>query len=373
MDTDLSGNMSRPKLRAEEKRILGAFPAEVQGMMNSRPTRTELALMPRKNFFVLTTKTPVNRGCFGEQEWRELPRWLREAEHWFGGEDAYIFPHHNLVIIKDETSFERRGIEGEGILGHLGYTVSVGRKDNLSTKWGNENKIELLCALRNKDIPVSALDRRAIEIVEGLTQGISTEGLTYCFGIFNPGAKREIRDTVGYEEIIASWFAVQPVKRLVEDVPSSWATRKLEELSTGLPLTRAIGLTSRVETSKGVYHIPQIDFAPGVMAPPLSVVEQLGMPGMVVNSGNSTHFYGFKVLDNLQWREFMETLKEIPEVDPYWPKLQLLQGYSMLRITPSKTKLTQPCVQSIYKSRQRGDERDETCVRRETSPIAIAA
>jgi len=122
---------------------------------------------------------------------------------------------------------------------------------------------------------------------------------------------------------------------------------KLEELCKDLPLTRAIGLASKVKIEDEEKHIPMIDFGCDYRhlnaALNSNFNGKIKMPGMIVASGNSFHFYGFELLNQNKWVEFMELIKNIPEVDKNWPDLQLKQGFSMLRITPSRRKLTQPC------------------------------
>ncbi len=76
-----------------------------------------------------------------------------------------------------------------------------------------------------------------------------------------------------------------------------------------------------------------------------SVVEKIGEEGFFVRTDNSYHFYTTdRLFTENEFRERMEQIALSPEIGSHWPKLQLNQGYSLLRITPCTAKPLAPYI-----------------------------
>lgn len=108
-----------------------------------------------------------------------------------------------------------------------------------------------------------------------------------------------------------------------------------------------IGLLSLVLTGEKESHIPMIDFrCPITQSNQRRVVDFLfGLgekSGFLLESGRSYHYYGDKLLGAEEWKEFTEGLKQSELIGTTWPKLQLKNQFSFLRITTSKAKPTLP-------------------------------
>jgi len=88
-----------------------------------------------------------------------------------------------------------------------------------------------------------------------------------------------------------------------------------------------------------IVHLPMLDFSskvrrPGAEASVTTVTRQLGIPGSIVRSGRSFHFYGSELLSPSDHHAFLcRALLLAPITDARWIAHQLLEGYSSLRIS----------------------------------------
>jgi len=200
---------------------------------------------------------------------------------------------------------------------------------------------------------------------------LSEEPLSYTFGVFAYSTRKaEDYPVIVFEN------KVNPIKKAVE-VPVGWRNNKLEEIGKGLAMTKAIGLTSKVQTKNGIKHIPMVDFSRDCRRPE-NVLKQLNMPGILVVSGHSYHFYGFELMEEKEWKVYTESLKDNFRFGAYgvcehWPDLQLKQGFSMLRITPCRTRLFQPCYMETFTPDRTGTDEDTKTEKRGEPLISIAA
>jgi hypothetical protein len=86
-------------------------------------------------------------------------------------------------------------------------------------------------------------------------------------------------------------------------------------------------------------HVPMLDFRISPSQEGLSVVsavlDELGIGGIVLNSGRSYHFYGQALLPAEQLRCFLgKALLFTPIIDYRWIAHQLIEGACALRISP---------------------------------------
>src|SRR5207237_220139 len=99
-----------------------------------------------------------------------------------------------------------------------------------------------------------------------------------------------------------------------------------------------------------VKHIPMMDFRcePSVRGQQivLSSMKRLGQrAGLVLESGQSYHYYGFDLMDECEWRDFMyRALLLTPFVDARYVGHRLLAGRARLRISATRSKPAVPRV-----------------------------
>ncbi len=97
-----------------------------------------------------------------------------------------------------------------------------------------------------------------------------------------------------------------------------------------------------------VKHIPMMDFRCEPSSRNLKLVveamRRVGQQdGVVLESGRSYHYYGFNLLDEAGWLDFMyRNLLLTPFVDARYIGHRLLAGIARLRITASRGKPTVP-------------------------------
>ncbi|MFG1837937.1 hypothetical protein ACGFH8_05785 [Micromonospora sp. NPDC049175] len=88
-------------------------------------------------------------------------------------------------------------------------------------------------------------------------------------------------------------------------------------------------------------HLPLLDFRLPVSASSSVIIEdivrRLGFSGLVLESGNSYHFYGRSLLSASEMREFLgRAILYAPIVDYRWIAHQLVEGACALRISKGK-------------------------------------
>lgn len=132
-----------------------------------------------------------------------------------------------------------------------------------------------------------------------------------------------------------------------QEVPSDSAERVLARgvsrdflLARGgsLACGRMLMVLSQVQMDNGaIFHLPMLDFRVPSSVENLStvrsVLHQLGMNGVVLNSGRSYHFYGTKLIRPDELRAFLaRALFFTPLIDYRWIAHQLVEGRCALRI-----------------------------------------
>ena len=130
---------------------------------------------------------------------------------------------------------------------------------------------------------------------------------------------------------------------------------RLGEKVATLPRNRAIAICSTCTLMDGsTLHIPMIDFR--ILPDPQSLTiirdglrEIRQTSGVILESGNSYHFYGFKLLEREEWAEFLgNCLLLAPLTDARYIAHRLVEGMGALRITRSDLKEKIPCVVDIF-------------------------
>lgn len=104
--------------------------------------------------------------------------------------------------------------------------------------------------------------------------------------------------------------------------------------------TSIVAIVSEVKMiDESIRHIPMIDFTtkshkPGSLSTVTRVCEELRLPGLLVSSGRSFHFYGQRALTWTELTQFLASaLLFTPIVDSRWIAHQLLSGVCALRLS----------------------------------------
>ena len=245
-----------------------------------------------------------------------------------------LLPHLNLAVIVDKR-FYNIPQAGKRLRG-LGYVPVQRTISSLKSDGGDEfiyhMHESILDAIRSKKHPgKKAVDSRLTEIICNVSSNISPT--LFTFGTFVPCVENDYdREEFHDRSPVLQFYRLRP--REVE--------QKMEEICSDLPISRAVGLTSKVLKVGNEMHIPMIDFECDLDIV-RSIVQKQNLQGAIVASGNSYHFYGFKLLSHEQNINFLNSLKPIGGVDAGWVYYQLKRGYSNLRITPAFGKFSQPC------------------------------
>lgn len=353
--TSLAGNCSKEEIKRELARVRKVFDGlPVQGYFDGTPATYALRVKPSHAgpylYMEIELRGDWKRYVRPEHQ-KGYSRWKREGEKKYHIDSdllmtrtlVNLFPHHKLAIVNNSDGFEKDLPRGSAELVKLGYQVISPRREYDEQGWTTEAQTELLLHLRSPETLCKAFDARATQILQSIQERLP-EIETFTFATYSPW--RVIKGTGWQRDNYKTRSEkkeehVNPVKSL-EEIPATWIPQVLEQRCKNLPLNHALGLTSKVQTSSGVYHLPMIDFAAGNHDVKFAL-EKLHMPGIVVNSGNAGHFYGFHLLEEDEWRKFMEEIKQHDWVCRNWPALQREQGYSLLRLTPCRYRLSQPC------------------------------
>ena len=159
------------------------------------------------------------------------------------------------------------------------------------------------------------------------------------------------------------------LRHLVQDRKWHWLWRddavagKLQERIYKLPVGRALAVTSRVTLhDHRKRHIPMVDFRcePSYsylkhITEWMSEIDDAG--GMVLQTINSYHYYGFSLLTDRQWEKFVgHSLLLVPDVDVRYLGHRLIEGWGCLRISRDPcagTSCNEPEVVNIVEATRR--------------------
>ena len=142
--------------------------------------------------------------------------------------------------------------------------------------------------------------------------------------------------------------------RIVKSTPINRLVKSIRSIK--ISKVWSIGLMSRVKMKNGqYYHIPQIDFEIPVSKDNLNLVKKClsgtvkVFPGYILQTGNSYHYLGLKLLKQKGWQEFIGrcVLCNKPRaktiVDSRWCGHSLITDCTNLRIFANHSK-TEPRV-----------------------------
>lgn len=241
-----------------------------------------------------------------------------------------------------------------------------------------------------KSKPFKAFDERAMEILNTLIDSLPKG--------------RELLFTFALYKIYTNFFSEEDeymnehqevklgIKKFIHMKGKDISQERLEEICKQLPPSWALGIKSTIVHKGKRYHIPMIDFTESYQIDNLTIEQDyvhiitelrndsirykrynkiqvlepgtdllalheslryadLEMDGMIVESGNSLHFYGLRLLTPAQWRKFMILCSDFHFVDRGFFDIQFRSRSTLLRLTPSLEKLTQP---SLYGTSHNG-------------------
>lgn len=350
MGTDIAGDMAKSELVAANNEIRTIFNGQIPGYFNSRRAKYNL------ESWVSTEGTFIHLDaeCYGDlkdffepEKLKYWERFYRNCQHGHLLQDiiARAFPYHGVVIANHPlySSYwdakRKRILRG---LEKLGYAVGEKKSSSYAHNWGQETKRELLRVMRQEGI----VDPRLKKILDMIRENIGAD--SYTFAHYKPSTKRNLHFNDYHHFQLPEHKTVIHVFELPEERLESFQgfyTSDLSQYGNHPAIRTAAGIASPVQTRQGKRHIPMIDFCDrATLAGVEFDLAKLGMHGMIVESGNSFHFYGFETLSEDDWRSFVEETRGFRSIDKNWPDLQLEQGYSMLRITPAYHRLFQPCI-----------------------------
>lgn len=137
---------------------------------------------------------------------------------------------------------------------------------------------------------------------------------------------------------------------------------KVQKIISKLPDGAQLAIYSKVKTDKGlVRHIPMMDFSLNKSPENLDLLKERLLyvnagNGWIIESEKSYHFYGNRLLNEREWRDFMgnslltsvvHSRENIQEVaDPRYVGYSLKRGGNTLRITSNADKTFSPVVVS---------------------------
>lgn len=284
--------------------------------------------------------------------WREYypqeeHEWLNK--YWFNGKEEFTFfrnmavflPHHHLLLDLRDPSAEKFFNNKRDQIKYLGYNrlKSINKptdpylkmhptaEDSFLFNHYYLDQIDVLYKTR-KSKSLRAFDTRAQEIVSTLIDNIPNgDKLTYSIALYKLRIIKELDLYLNEEEEIELGL-----KKIIEINGEEIKKGKLEEICKSIPPSFALGIKSPVFSENEKYHIPMMDFFKDFSFSQDSdnsfmryldeELSALNMDGMLVDSGNSGHFYGFKLLTQNQWENFMQATNRMWITDKKFVEIQ---------------------------------------------------
>jgi len=226
-----------------------------------------------------------------------------------------VFYNHNVAFAKTNFFAEK--------LQCLGYAVSsVPISSNARLGY---NDALLWQHMRQNNSPL------ILEYIEQLllpvTASLKVDELE--FAVYNPHV---ITST---DDVSPPYMKYEELFTLRRPFDFSILAQKLQKVNT----FHAIALSSRVQGK----HIPLIDFStehsPTDENELKGVLLELNLTERVaVDSGNSYHHYGQKIITSSDFYTHMRKISTHKNIGGCWPEMQMRQGFGLLRIAPSAGK-----------------------------------
>lgn len=168
-----------------------------------------------------------------------------------------------------------------------------------------------------------------------------------------PAERRSVSEVLASKpaaELVAELLRheTKPTRKIVDVKAGSVSQARLDGLVVGLAEGAALGLCSLADDDP--MHVPMMDFRvpPGDegLAAVREAIRRMGLKrGAILDSGRSYHFYGFDLMTQKQWWEFMAQCVLLgPLTDVRYIGHRLLEGMGILRLTSTPLKPKAPVV-----------------------------
>ncbi|MGE0792557.1 MAG: hypothetical protein AB7V77_00060 [Candidatus Woesearchaeota archaeon] len=294
----------------------------------------ELSLIP-------LGKGPENRfaGLYStgnEKESREnMDQWTESNYNHLS--DVSVFYNFNIASVNNfrasKPKFNKDREEIKNDLKKLGYLVSE------KGHQGSFYELETMCKLESE---VTELESLWSEIKKDANL-ISKQLDNLLTPLFSDSESKKV---VFYNPVTEYWEQLMSFEEAYNPYSEIISVRQesLVPTITELIMSRLTSCALAISSQVGDKQYAQIDFQTKDLDEVKKTLNALNLKGgHIINSGNSFHFYdGSKFMNQDKWYGFMEDLKEYTSIGEIWPKLQQVQGFSMLRIIPCDDKLYFP-------------------------------
>ncbi len=268
-----------------------------------------------------------------------------------------LLPYHKIALDFHDTHFSKSFPAARTLLGNLGYFVYECngcfvkdypnyQLDNISFEYLGG---DIISATRHPFSSARAFDARAVYIVQTLAEHLPDKEALFSFVPYNVRERDEESGPYRIEDL-PTWISKVASQKQRKTTDASLSQIKqgiLEQRCKKLKEDQALGITSLVCVKNELYHLPLLDFCNG-RVPLEGALNSLSMPGMIVVSGNSWHFYGFTFMKDDAWKEFMKQSYQLYGIDSTFLEISEKRGYATLRLTPSQNKPFQPCLAQLH-------------------------
>ena len=176
------------------------------------------------------------------------------------------------------------------------------------------------------DIPAAIEEVKAFSRLWNLS--FPTTALNIALQNDIPLSERGVKALVRHNEMVVT-----------STIKSSEWSSSCNNILVDNPSKSMIALSSCVKIENGeLAHIPMLDFAcnndeSGFISA-VTALKELSVPGFLLNSGKSFHFYGKKLLSNKDFFSFLGKAALLtPIIDAPWIAHQLIEGAAALRLS----------------------------------------
>jgi hypothetical protein len=132
--------------------------------------------------------------------------------------------------------------------------------------------------------------------------------------------------------------------------------QSLRDRTINLKPGTILTISSKIKSGDGsIMHIPMLDFriasSDASLPSAKAAIRQLGLDGWILNSGQSYHFYGARMLSVEEFHQFLyKALFFTPIIDYRWIAHQLIEDAAALRISAGSDVQTTPSLVSTVQS-----------------------
>ena len=126
---------------------------------------------------------------------------------------------------------------------------------------------------------------------------------------------------------------------------------KIREITGSLGEDCVLGVMSKVRAGRSRLHIPMMDFDYRKCEARWDIIEsffrQIDQEGIIIHSGRAYHFYGFRLLNEKEWLDFLGKCLLSELVDERYVGHRLIDGCGILRISACPLRPMVPAVITV--------------------------